>query len=244
MVNWLMSKSQPLWLFSASSKLTLVHVDLVLGVAELLGHRVGDGRLVALAVRRVVVDHPRLEHRLRGRDGQRPGGGGLQGVRCALGAEARRKPRSNRPSPDSLEPSEDASDDASDDASEGAADDASEVAADEEAAADVVAALLEPDPSRTSSRPGRADRQRRRPSGSWWWTNEDDSWRSSLGRTGGSPVGGLAERTAAPRIRCRSIRADHCARERPVGRPRPVRTSVAYGWDPIRTTTSFSTNRP
>ena len=66
------------------------HLDprhLVLGEAELLGHGVGDGRLVALAVGRVVVDEPRLVGRRVGADGQRArraqrqlvGGAGVDG---------------------------------------------------------------------------------------------------------------------------------------------------------------------
>ena len=58
--------------------------DLLGREAELLGHRPGDGTLVALAVRRVVVGEPRLVGRRVGRDGQRAGLVELEVGRLAL----------------------------------------------------------------------------------------------------------------------------------------------------------------
>ena len=183
---------EALWLSMASSKPTLVQVTWS-AEAELFGHRVGDGGLVALAVRsgrcrpstvRTPARRWRWSASRRSRSARRPVRNRRRG---------RRKPRWNRPSPprSSLprmppttlpttlpttprtmprrwRPTR-------------------------RRPPTSLPRCWNPTLSRTSSRPGRADRQRRRPSGLWWWTNEDDSWRSSLGRAGGSPVGGLGK---------------------------------------------------
>ena len=77
--NSLMSKSQ---FFGVGLKTLLngtrTQVTSAVGEAELLGDRVRDRALEALAVLRLVVDEPRLVGRLVGGDGQLAGGDGLQ----------------------------------------------------------------------------------------------------------------------------------------------------------------------